>query len=399
MNNKNISKLKKIIPISFIVVFATFLAIPNTGLYRGEKNARLIAQTENRRITPRPTQSLKSKEFYEQFEKWYQDRLRYRDKAIKRWSDFNLNIGVLNHPKIFRGKNNWLFHKDMIITSFNEPEQKINSIKHLQSYCNEKGKNFILFIPPSKETMYREFFPEQIRNTYKKPDSFFIQSEKLLKNNNINYLSITQNLKEEKLKSSHILYIPVDSHWNYHGASFGADKLLQKISNEHKTKFYEGLNLDGTFLETVHPGDYLSMLGFDPNKNKDTIPWSKKYTNEIFFTDCYTGETLQVGGLLSKINYWEKIHNGELILKNNKSTSDIKILVLSDSYTTFMAPYLAQFAKETIITHYNGYAEKKTKTDMKYLLKRYDPDIVVLEIVDRVFYPVSNKDLFGKFTY
>lgn len=36
---------------------------------------------------------------------------------------------------------------------------------------------------------------------------------------------------------------------------------------------------------------------------------------------------------------------------------------------------------------------------MKYLLKRYDPDIVVLEIVDRVFYPVSNKDLFGKFTY
>ena len=36
---------------------------------------------------------------------------------------------------------------------------------------------------------------------------------------------------------------------------------------------------------------------------------------------------------------------------------------------------------------------------MKYLLKRYDPDVVVLEIVDRVFYPGSNKDLFGKFTY
>lgn len=42
MNNKNISKLKKIIPISFIVVFATFLAIPNTGLYRGEKTHALL---------------------------------------------------------------------------------------------------------------------------------------------------------------------------------------------------------------------------------------------------------------------------------------------------------------------------------------------------------------------
>ena len=29
----------------------------------------------------------------------------------------------------------------------------------------------------------------------------------------------------------------------------------KKFSNEHKTKFYEGLNLDGTFLETVHPGE------------------------------------------------------------------------------------------------------------------------------------------------
>lgn len=37
MNEKTIKKLKKIIPVSFIVLFAAFLVIPNTGLYRGEK--------------------------------------------------------------------------------------------------------------------------------------------------------------------------------------------------------------------------------------------------------------------------------------------------------------------------------------------------------------------------
>lgn len=112
MNEKTIKKLKKIIPVSFIVLFAAFLVIPNTGLYRSEKNARLIAQAENRRITPRPTQSLKSKEFYTQFEKWYQDRLRYRDKAIKRWNDFNLFFGIIIKENIVFGEKKFLVRQE-----------------------------------------------------------------------------------------------------------------------------------------------------------------------------------------------------------------------------------------------------------------------------------------------
>lgn len=399
MNENTIKKLKKIIPVSFIVLFVAFLVIPNTGLYRGEKNARLIAQTENRRITPRPTQSLKSKEFYTQFEKWYQDRLRYRDKAIKRWSEFNLNIGVIVNNKIFEGKNNWIFHKDMIIKNFAEAEQKVASIKILQNYCQNKGKNFILFIPPSKETMYRDFFPADIKSLYQNPEIFLKQSEKLFKENHINYLTITKDLEQEKLNIQQFLYIPADSHWNYYGASFAVNKLLQKISDENNVKFYNGLNLDGSFIEKTYPSDYLNMLGLESNHEKGKMPWSKNYTEEIYAIDCYNEETKKAGAMLANINYWKSIHNGEVVLKNEQIESDLTILVLSDSYTTFMAPYLAQFAKETIITHYNGYAEKKTKTDMNYLMGKYNPDVVILEIVDRIFYPASNQGLFGKFTY
>lgn len=399
MNEKTIKKLKKIIPISFIVLFAAALVIPNTGLYRGEKNARLIAQTENRKITPRPTQSLKSKEFYTQFEKWYQDRLRYRDKAIKRWSEFNLKIGVLVHPKIFQSNNGWLFDKDMIITNFADAENKVKSIKQLQDFCNSHGKNFIFFIPPSKETMYKEFFPADIQNSFQKPDVFLNQGDNLFKKYNINYLTITKDLEEEKLKTSQKLYIPADSHWNYYGASFGVNKLLQKIAVENNIKSYNGLKFDGTFVDITYPSDYLTMLGFESNNEKGKMPWSKKYTEEIYSVDCYNGKIQKVGSRLANINYWKSTHNGEVVLKNKQLESDLKILVLSDSYTTFMAPYLAQFAKETVITHYNGYAEKKVKTDMNYLMNKYNPDVVILEIVDRIFYPASNQGLFGKFTY
>lgn len=81
MNIKNISKLKTIIAICFITLFTVALAIPNTGLLREKENTAIVAK-ENRKITAFPQESTTSKKFYTEFEKWYQDRLRYRDKII-----------------------------------------------------------------------------------------------------------------------------------------------------------------------------------------------------------------------------------------------------------------------------------------------------------------------------
>lgn len=398
MNNKNISKLKKIIPISFIVVFAIFLAIPNTGLYRGEKNARLIAQTENRRITPRPTQSLKSKEFYEQFEKWYQDRLRYRDKAIKRWNKFNLAIGIIIKENLIFGKNNWLLDKNVCTNKFTEANEKAILIKGLQNYCQENGKDFIIMVPPNKESAYRDYFPQVIQELYKSPEYWHQQAENLFLINGINYLAIAKPIQEQRKKEMHDLYFSDDHHWNYYASSLAADLLMKKIQQNLHQKFYFGLKLDGSTKTAYKEYSYAHQLALDAS-NRTQAPWSKEYTDEIYLTDCYTGKTTKTNKIVSNDVLWERIVKGEGIVTNKAVKNNIKILILGDSYSSYMIPYLSQNIKTIVSTHYRDCAEKKKNTNVANLINKYNPDAVILIINETAFFHNSAKSLFKNLKY
>lgn len=398
MNEKTIKKLKKIIPVSFIVLFAAFLVIPNTGLYRGEKNARLIAQTENRRITPQPTQSLKSKEFYSQFEKWYQDRLRYRDKAIKKWNQVNLDIGVTLKENLIFGKNHWLLDKNACINQFNEANVKTAIIKSLQNYCKIKGKDFILIIPPNKESIYRDYFPQYIQYKYKNPSYWHEQAENLFSSNGINSLPIAKQILEQRKIETHDLYFNDDHHWNYYASSFATDLLLKKLQLDLNQHFYSGLKLDGSTRNAFKEFSYANQLAIDASYVTQA-PWSKEYTDEIYLTDCYTGKTTKADRVISNDVLWERIIKGEGIITNNTAKNGIKILILGDSYSSYMIPYLSQIVKQIIITHYSTCAENKKETNVQKLIQKYNPDAVILIINESAFFHYPSQNLFNKLKY
>lgn len=235
--------LKKLTAVSFIALFTAFLVIPNTGLPRSAENAKIVAR-ENRKITPRPIQSMKSKEFYTQFEKWYQDRLRYRDKTIRMWKNLNFAFGVVLSDNLVLGKNNWLLNKNSCINKFYDPQEKAEKIKELQRYCEKNGKKFIFMFPPTKESIYRDYFPKRIQEKYKVPQYWHKQAENLLIANSINYLPVTKQLEEARLTEPHDLYFSDDHHWSYYGSSIAADLLMKKLEQELNSGFYNGLNFD-----------------------------------------------------------------------------------------------------------------------------------------------------------
>lgn len=240
-----ITILKKITAIIFISLFAVFLVIPNTGLPRSAENAKIVAR-ENRKIAPRPTQSFKSKEFYNQFEKWYQDRLRYRDKAIKRWKNINFTFGVVLSDSLVLGKNGWLLNKYSCINKFETPQKKADKIKELQNYCEQNGKKFIFMLPPNKESVYRDYFPENIQKKYKSPEYWHEQAYNLLTANSINYLSVNKQLNGARKNEKHDLYFSDDHHWSYYGSAIAADLLMKKLEQELNIDFYNGLKFDGS---------------------------------------------------------------------------------------------------------------------------------------------------------
>ena len=398
MNNKNISKLKKIIPISFIVLFAATLFVPNTGLPRIAINAREVAQQENRKIHPFPTASFTHKEFYNQFGNWYQDRLRHKYKLISAWKKVNFAFGVVLSDSLVLGKNGWLLNKYSCINKFEMPQKKADKIKELQNYCEQNGKKFIFMLPPNKESVYRDYFPENIQKKYKSPEYWHEQAYNLLTANSINYLSVNKQLNGARKNEKHDLYFSDDHHWSYYGSAIAADLLMKKLEQELNIDFYNGLKFDGSTRTAYKEYSYANQLAFSINKEAQA-PWSKQYTDEIYITDCYTSKTTQANKVVSNDVLWGRIVRGEGIITNKATKNDIKILILGDSYSSYMVPYLSQNIKTIISTHYRDCAEKKKSVNITKLIEKYNPDAVILIMLEGGFFHSKAESLFKNIKY
>lgn len=377
-------KHKNLIIKIFIAIFICFLLYPNAGLFRGSKNVAMIAK-ENRKITAFPKESLKSKKFYANFEKWYQDRLRHRDIAIESWRKANFAMGVILKDNIFVGKNGWLLDRNNIIKAFRDAKIKAGNIKKLQDYCNANGKQFILMVPPPKESVYRDYLPQYVQRKYKEHMVWENQLRELARANNINYLSVADELFEKRKVSKDDLYFNDDHHWSYYGSYIAVVKLLQTIKANNPNLQDGNIVLDGSLREAYKEWSYAGQLGLGRNV-KALAPWNKNFTNEIFVTDCYTGKTIKVNKVLSNDTLWGRIVKGEAIIENKSIGKNMTVLFLGDSYGSYMMPYLSQKVSTIISTHYRECAEKKKKVEVNRLIKQYNPDVVVLEIVGNGFY-------------
>lgn len=72
-----------------------------------------------------------------------------------------------------------MLDKNVLTNKFNESNEKVSIIKNLQNYCHTKGKDFIVIVPPNKESVYRDYFPKTIQELYKAPEYWHEQAENL----------------------------------------------------------------------------------------------------------------------------------------------------------------------------------------------------------------------------
>lgn len=382
-----INTLKKITAVSFITLFAVFILVPNTGLPRTDENTNLVKQRENRQIAALPTANFPKKDFFNQFDNWYQDRLRYKYKLISAWRKFNyLSLGISVDKDMFIGKNDWFFSRNQCLNKFVEPNKKVSYLKTLQTYCNKNGKPFIFMLPPKNESVYRDYFPEEIRKQYKEPEFYQNQAELLLKTNNINYLPINNELQQQRKTETHDLYFKDDFHWSYYAAVTASDLLLKKLNVDLNKNFYKGLKLDGSTKEAYKPCGHSGYFGLPKYHDVTAAPWSKSYTDEIYLTDCYTGETQKFTKVFSQDSLWETTCKGEAIITNKKSDNNIKLLILCDSYTTYMASYISQNVKQLILTNYDVCTGKKEDVNITKLINKYKPDAIALIMLETGFF-------------
>lgn len=371
---------------TIILCFFIVSIYPNVGLRFETVNSADI-KSENRNITPIPEGTVTNKKFYEQLEMWYQDRLALRVASINAWWKWNKKIfGILrDKDKILN--EGWILSKQASIRDFKEKDLKIARLSTIQQYCEAHGTEFIVLIAPDKETVYREKFPSRFRDNTPNPVDFHHEFSVLCENNNINYVNVTDELMAAKAIGDD-LYFRDDHHWSYYGSAIASDKLLKKISDVLHSGFYQGMLLDGSVREAFKERSYAESLMI-PAEKSTMAPWSNKFTDEIYQVDYKTGEEHKLSEPVSNNLLWSHLVNDEGIIVNKSINNNVAVLVLGDSYSSYMAPYITQNIHTWISTHYRDHRGEKKNTDLKHLIDKYHPDIVVLEMVETGFFSVD----------
>ena len=77
---------------------------------------------------------------------------------------------------------------------------------------------------------------------------------------------------------------------------------------------------------------------------------------------------------------------GEAVITNKTINNDIKLLIIGDSYSSYMMPYLSQYLHQVISTSWTNCQGNKKYVSLSHLIKKYNPDIVMFEILENDFF-------------
>jgi len=333
--------LKNLKNLNFLIVFfLIFIYIPLFGLIFNIQDG--LENTEKRNMAEFPKfKPIKDfGQFTDGFLKYFEDNFGFRYTFMRFASNLKMKL-FKTYPrnvdiKVLRGQGGWLFYKLGNETEDFEGrvpflEEKIEKIVKNNKERTEKlsPKKFYIFIPPDKTVIYSEFLPKSI---YAKEN---IQNSRIfqLLDTDLKVIYPKNILMQNKNKG--LLYFTTDTHWTYLGAYFGYRELINAMKRDFKD---------------IKPLDI------------------KDFTKEEYiYNRPDLANMVNVGAQNTERSF--------KYICQNKEKSNLKVLVFGDSFYEFLDPYLRCTFKDVNFINSNTISAK--------IVKKINPDIVILEIVQR----------------
>ncbi len=344
-----------------IACFFAILLAPNLlGAVLGGHGSS--ANTEKRELAGLPALTLDNlTNIPGQTESWINDHAPFRNSLIDAYAAFNMELfHSIDNSEVIVGKDRWLFYagnESMIDTLGIRPftpdqlEMILNRLLAVREKYVTDPDNFIFFIAPNKELVYRRYMPD-----YYAPVTDTSKAKELA-----DYIRANSDIKVvyplEELAAAgqnNLLYYKTDTHWNNLGGFIGVQKLIEALGGE-TTDFH---SLDIVFSQGGR-GD-LGDLGHTP------MGYLEEYEVEI---NGYLDEVT--------VNLLENNENGSGVIRASaKGAPDSrKLLMVRDSFAMAMAPVIMQYFGDTMFTEW----QKLPDTD----LGQDTYDVFVYEIVER----------------
>ena len=346
--------------IILIIIIISFIYLPTILFFFLEEKTDKY-DYEKRTLNKKPSLNIKTlSEYPKQYEDYYNDHIPFkneirtiRSKILYKYFKTGNNISIIV------GKDGWLFYNSnnsekynsisdfRNTTSFSENEKIIikDNLEKLNNKLFKKNIEFYLLIPPNKENVYSDYMPKIIT----RKNGHYSKTEDL-----INYLNNITNLKIIYPKNILInnrkncdTYFKYDTHWNNYGAYLTSIELLNEMGTT--------LNYNNSINITKTDYGDLARMNIMLDKLTYKMPVIDFYNNIKYA--CSTQK---------------EFHN----CTSNNPINDKTILFIGDSFRELMIQYLAKVYKNSIFIHYDYYNED--------LIKKYNPNIVVVEVTERL---------------
>lgn len=323
---------------------------------------------ENRKKKEKPDFDLSNLDAYvKKFDAYYNDNFSLRNWAIKTQNNIEYNVfGLSPVPdEVIVGKNGWFYDADNLpnykgTNAFTEKDlfQIKNELLHRTEWAKKNNTDYYFVLVPTKMNVYPEFLPGDIFKT--STTSRYEQVANLANIEELNIIDLKKNISAHK-DGKYALYQKTDGHWNDLGAYYAYEQIINSLEKKYRELHPLELNAFDITIEKRKGGAIVSMINQQNN-------YPEYYVSVKSKNKTTAEEGIKRGYKPTESNYNEEFE----IVRVNKNGKILKCLIIRDSFTMWLIPYLQEHFKEMIVVH----DEWKYRMREDIILKE-KPDIVL----------------------
>lgn len=337
----------------FIVVCMALCLIPSVGMLFFPTTE----STENRAMAEPPQliteEGTLNKAFFQDFEKYFNERIALRNQLV--YTDAKIQTSVFHESNVsgvISGKNDWLYYSSTLndylgtdVMSDRELYNLAHNFSVVQDYLEERDIDFVLTIPPNKNTLYGENMP-YYASYIVDPDHSGKLLAPYLSEQGVSYLDLFELFEGQ----NETLYLLRDSHWNMKGACLAYNAIMDELELEHN----DYSDKEPTVVKNEN-GDLNKML----------------YS---FYGELEENYSYDMADTYTYGNDVSSVEDGWIITENQNGSGIL--LMFRDSFANTLIPFMSNEFK-------TAYYSKGEPNAMERFVETYTPDCVVIEKVER----------------
>ncbi|MGM9608498.1 MAG: DHHW family protein [Oscillospiraceae bacterium] len=288
-----------------------------------------FSEQENRYLSQfkAPTlETLKNGKFMEDFEDYVVDQFPLRDQWIQLKAASEKAIGKQENNAVYFGTDG-----QTLFAHFTAPDDLEKRVEYVNKLASKTDVPVYFGLIPDKSFVWADRLPAHAPNV---DDGSTLAEAEALCADNVTWIDVA-------LSGDDVFY-RTDHHWSTFGAYQGYQAIAQALNGSYTTPEGEPTQVSDSFLGTTYSAcgagwvepdsiyTWVAEEGIEVERYPEGMPIEGELYDESFL-DKKDKYSMFLGG-----------NQPLCILRNENAATDKKLLIVRDSYTDSLAPFLAQ---------------------------------------------------------